>query len=69
MIGWPVDYDIYDLNGRLLMENPFGIITEICFNDDMLVVYIDSMTCGFLYSDGRFVQIYDTPEVERFFIF
>jgi len=66
--SWPVECDIYDLNGRLLAEKPFGIVSDIRFSDDCIVIYKDSKTCGFLYSDGRFEQIYDAPEVERFYI-
>ena len=63
---WTIAFNIYDLSGRLLAENLFGTITEISFCADRIVIYKDSETCGILYSDGRFVRIYDAPEVRWF---
>ncbi len=59
-------WDIYDEEGRLLLENAYGVIREFPTRERILV-YKDQNTCGFLGLDGSFQKVPSAPgAVSRF---
>jgi hypothetical protein len=58
-------YAVYNLNGRLLLENVYGYIHEVPGPGGGLFVYLDPDTCVLLYPDGRTVPVPAAPVVEK----